>query len=193
MSRPVEYDREFVLAQATQSFWEKGFSATSMSDLVDATGLKPGSLYGAFHSKEALFLDAIDYYGNRSVAVVGDILNNASTPIEGVRVCIIRIGKELTSHDKDHGCFLVNSAMELSGRNPLVKQHVKRHMDSIETLFKNALSEAKKAGELSPDKDPKSLAAFLMAGIWGLRVMGETDPMSNRVDAVVKTIISVLA
>ncbi|MHB8347924.1 MAG: TetR/AcrR family transcriptional regulator [Acidiferrobacterales bacterium] len=193
MPRPVEYDREFVLEQATQSFWEKGFCATSISDLVDTTRLNPGSLYGAFHSKEALFLDAIDYYGNRSVAAVSSILSNARSPIEGIRICIIRIGKELTSHDKGRGCFLVNSAMELSGRNPMVKKHVKRHLDAIETLFRNALSKARKAGELSPDKDLKCLAAFLMTSIWGLRVMGETDPKPGRVDAVVKTILSVLS
>jgi len=193
MSRPVEYDREFVLARATQSFWKKGFHATSMSDLVDATGLKPGSLYGGFHSKEALFLDSIDYYGNRSVAAIGDILNNADAPLEGIRVFITRIGKELTSHDKGHACFLVNSSLELSSSNPLVKQRVKHHFDAIETLFRKALSEAKKAGDLSKDKDPKSLAAFLMTSIWGLRVMGETDPKPDRVDAVVKSVLSVLA
>lgn len=193
MSRPVEYDREFVLEQATQSFWEKGYCATSMADLVDATGLKPGSLYGAFHSKESLFLDALDYYGNRSVGTVADILNNAGTPLEGIRDCIIRIGKELTSQEKDHGCFLVNSALELSNRNPLVKQQIKPHLDAVETLFSEALSKAKKAGELSPGKDPKALAAFLMASIWGLRVMGETDPKPGRVDSVVKSILSVLA
>ena len=62
MARPVSFDREQVLERATAVFWERGFCETSMSQLVDATRLQPGSLYAAFRSKEGLFLEALDHY-----------------------------------------------------------------------------------------------------------------------------------
>ncbi|MHB1529294.1 MAG: TetR family transcriptional regulator C-terminal domain-containing protein [Acidiferrobacteraceae bacterium] len=55
-------------------------------------------------------------------------------------------------HDKGHSCILFNSAMGLSGRNPVVKQHLKRRLDAIETLLRDAVSKARKAGEISPTR-----------------------------------------
>ena len=60
MARPVEYNREEVVEKAMQTFWKKGYHATSMADLVEATGLNPGSIYAAFKSKENFFITTID-------------------------------------------------------------------------------------------------------------------------------------
>ena len=47
-------------------FWRKGFAATSMNDLCDAMNVRSPSLYAAFGSKEALYLEAIEHYVLRS-------------------------------------------------------------------------------------------------------------------------------
>jgi TetR/AcrR family transcriptional repressor of nem operon len=60
MARPAEFDRNDVLNKAMDVFWRTGYTATSVSDLVHATNLKPGSLYAAFNSKRGLFLEVID-------------------------------------------------------------------------------------------------------------------------------------
>ena len=44
------------------AFWRKGFAATSMNDLCDAMDVRSPSLYAAFGSKEALYLEAIEHY-----------------------------------------------------------------------------------------------------------------------------------
>ena len=65
MSRPTKFDREQVLQQAMQAFWQRGYAATSVRDLVEATGLLPGSLYATFGGKRGLFLASLDlYFGN---------------------------------------------------------------------------------------------------------------------------------
>ena len=60
MARHAEFNRDDVIHQATYVFWERGYARTSVSDLVDATGLQPGSLYAAFGNKKGLFLEVID-------------------------------------------------------------------------------------------------------------------------------------
>ena len=192
MARPVEYDRGTVLDQAMQTFWDKGFEATSMSDLVEATQLKPGSLYGAFQSKEALFLTALDRYGDRSVSSVQGTLAGSRSPLAGIRKCFAGIAGEVADPHGNHGCFLVNSVLELSARNEKIRARVNHHLNAIEALFTEALERARKAGEISPEKNPKKLAAFLMTNIWGLRVLGETAPSAPRVRAVVDQILGVL-
>jgi TetR/AcrR family transcriptional repressor of nem operon len=63
MPRPREFEPEQVLEQAMRHFWERGYRATSVGDLVEATGVRPGSLYSAFPGgKRALFLGSLDRY-----------------------------------------------------------------------------------------------------------------------------------
>ena len=51
-------------------FWEQGYGKTSIGDLVDATGLQPGSLYAAFGNKKGLFLAVIEHYNQAFIAKI---------------------------------------------------------------------------------------------------------------------------
>ncbi len=59
MARPREFDRDQVVDRAVDVFWRKGFEATSIRDLVEATGLNRGSLYNTFGDKAGLFEAAL--------------------------------------------------------------------------------------------------------------------------------------
>src|SRR5262245_9273391 len=60
--RPRAYDPEQALKQATNAFWQTGFSGTSLDDLSAATNMNRPSLYGAFGDKRAIYLTTIDHY-----------------------------------------------------------------------------------------------------------------------------------
>src|ERR1700754_84136 len=62
LGRPRAFDREAALHTAMLVFWRKGFLATSMNDLCDAMGIRSPSLYAAFGSKEALYIEAVGRY-----------------------------------------------------------------------------------------------------------------------------------
>src|ERR1700685_365377 len=79
IGRPREFDREAALAAAMLLFWRKGFAATSMNDLCDAMGVRSPSLYAAFGSKEALYLEAIEHYVQIIGPPVWDKLLEATT------------------------------------------------------------------------------------------------------------------
>ena len=74
MSRPRQYDREEELEKTTDLFWERGFVATSMNEVVARTDLNKHSLYNEFGDKEGLFLLCIDQYVNKSIKVLSEIL-----------------------------------------------------------------------------------------------------------------------
>jgi len=192
MARPAQFKREEVLEKAMRAFWDHGYGATSLTDLVEVTDLNPGSLYAAFESKESLFLAALDHYGERSVARVERTLAEAESPLAGIRDYLLQLGEDAASPRARRSCLLVNTVLEQARQNRTVQKRVNRHLDTIEALFRHALETAQANGELSPDKDPGALAAFLMCNIWGLRVLGGTAPTPERVRAVVSQLLALL-
>jgi TetR/AcrR family transcriptional repressor of nem operon len=193
MARPVEFERDDVLDKAMRAFWNQGFHATSMSHLAELTELGSGSIYAAFHSKEGLFLATLDRYGERSVASIAQALSRAESPLESIRVYFKKLAMETSKPQAQRGCLMVNTVLELARQNPTVQERLNHHFSRIEALFRDALESAQARGELAPEKDPASLAAFLMTNIWGLRVLAGTGPQSNRAQAVVSQILSLLS
>lgn len=80
MARPKEFDPNEALERAMLLFWEKGFQATSMRDLVQAMGINRGSLYDTFGSKEELYQAAIDRYCDEQTAGMIDMLSAPGEP-----------------------------------------------------------------------------------------------------------------
>ena len=62
MVRPRQFDEETVLCAARDQFWDAGYAATSLQDLMRVTGLGKGSLYAAFGDKHELFLRVLRRY-----------------------------------------------------------------------------------------------------------------------------------
>lgn len=60
MGRPRQFDENSALDAAAAAFRQRGYAATSIDHLVEATGVHRGSLYGAFGSKHGLFLRVLD-------------------------------------------------------------------------------------------------------------------------------------
>ena len=66
MGRPKEYAREEVLKAATEVFWEKGYEGTSVTELVEGTGLHRRSMYEEFGDKDGLFLACLKFFANET-------------------------------------------------------------------------------------------------------------------------------
>ena len=192
MARPAEFDRQDVLEKAMNVFWRTGYSATSISDLVDATSLKPGSLYGAFQSKRDLFLEVIDTYANRSLERVSNALSESDSPIENIETFFQRFASDLSNDEIGKGCLLVNTLLELATEDEEVRSRVSNYFDQIENYFENTIIQAQKLGQLDKNKEPDVLATYLMTCIWGLRVLSGKRPDSKTFDKVIQQMLSSL-
>src|SRR3546814_21123720 len=62
MARPKGFDTAAALERAMELFWQQGYAATSMEQLVAAMGISRQSLYDTYGDKHALFLAALDSY-----------------------------------------------------------------------------------------------------------------------------------
>jgi TetR/AcrR family transcriptional regulator, transcriptional repressor for nem operon len=178
MARPREFDPETVLDRAMHVFWSKGYEATSLSDLCGATELNRSSLYASFGDKRALFLETINRYGDRAVARVSAAL---SKPIP-IREAIARFHSEMIDQvvagPGRTGCLIGNSAAEVARHDRAAAASLRRNLDRVEAVFREAFVRAKERGEISPRADVDALARFILATTQALRLLGKvtTDP-----------------
>lgn len=192
MARPVSFDREQVLGKATATFWEHGYRATSISQLVEATQLQPGSLYAAFQSKQGLFLAALDFYAAQSLKRLRGVLAEAVDPVAGIRRFFGQLARDAADGRHRRGCLLVNTVLEVGRHDAEVQARVKAHLAEIEGVFLAALQEAQAHGLLAAGKSPQSLAPFLMTTLWGLRVLSGIGVDTEQARLVVDQALSVL-
>jgi TetR/AcrR family transcriptional repressor of nem operon len=192
MARPAGFDRDRVLGQAMQTFWDRGYCATSVSQLVEATGLRPGSLYAAFDSKEGLFLAVLDHYAADSRRRLQQALEGADDPLAGIEHFLRTLVQAQYATQPPRGCLLVNTALELGRHNPKVQQRIRGHLEAIEAGLRQALEAARSAGQLGAGRSPAALARLLMTTIWGLRVLGGTGADVGQAELVVDQIVAIL-
>src|SRR5215213_10309770 len=132
MARPREFDPEVVLEEVMRVFWAKGYNATSLDDLCEATQLNRSSLYAAFGDKHALFLRTIDRYGDGAVARVSAALSRPVPVKEAIGGFFARMVDEIVAGPGRIGCFIGNSAAEAARDDPAVAKRVRQNLDRVE-------------------------------------------------------------
>lgn len=192
MARPAEFVRQDVLEKAMEVFWRTGFTGTSVTDLVKATNLKPGSLYGAFHSKRGLFMEVIDTYAHNSLNRVTICLQNNDSPIAAIQAFFDKFSQDIAMDEIGRGCLMVNTMLELATEDDEIRSKITKYLDQIESMFAETLNRAQEKGELAAHASPESLAKFLMANIWGMRVMSSTRPDASAYNTIISNVLEAL-
>jgi TetR/AcrR family transcriptional regulator, transcriptional repressor for nem operon len=157
-------------------FWSRGYHGTALPDLLRATKLSRGSLYAAFGDKHSLFLRALDRYIADAVRRMDIELAPPKEPIEGLRAYLAGYVERTSGANGRRGCLLVATAMELAGQDVEVGRRVAGFFKAMEAKVADALSRAKKAGQLADGVEPSSAARIIVCFVEGLRVVGKTAP-----------------
>ncbi|WP_445402219.1 TetR/AcrR family transcriptional regulator [Zobellella sp. An-6] len=172
--RTASFDRDQVLRSAMQAFRHKGFAATTMQDLVAATGLHPGSIYCAFGNKKGLLLAAVDHYVADRQAALAACFEGVS-PLAGLRRYLDQVVAEIQSCDS-MACLLTKTLQELSEQDEEVSARLGTLLKDLERRLAQALAAAQQAGEARADATPEQLARLLLVGIYGLRTYAHVHP-----------------
>ncbi len=157
-----QFDEDVALGQIMEAFWREGFQATSIDDLVAATGLKRASLYAAFGDKEAMFLAAYRRYLEAHEEPLLALLE-APDIREALAAVFDRVLEDLDEPGHPPGCLIANSFAEVAGRGDAIEQIVRRTFVRAETAYYKRFLQALGEGQLPPGSDPLALARFFAA------------------------------
>ncbi|QDU69441.1 TetR/AcrR family transcriptional regulator [Engelhardtia mirabilis] len=160
LGRPREFDEDEVLDAALDAFWRKGFEATSMADLIEATGLHKGSLYKAFGDKRSLFLTTLRRYLARGHAKIEATLAGEPTPEAKLDAWMNAMLGSCDAAD-NRGCYAINVEVELGPHDPEIAKVVGDHFDEVRELVTAIIAEGQASGVFRADRDASDLAEFL--------------------------------
>ncbi len=160
--------RQNITEKSLQVFSVKGYFNTSINDILEATGLTKGGLYGHFASKEdiwyAVYDEAVKIW--RSIVFKGT--KNVVDPLERIEITIENhlanyLGKDVF----DGGCFFVNMLVEISGQSEKMSRHILRGFVQFSRLLRKWLEDADDKGLLKRDLNYREISNFIIISLNG--------------------------
>ena len=151
-----------------QVFWEKGYEATSTQDLVQATGLLKGSLYGAFGDKRSMYLAALEYYDQTRFQSGIDMLLGPGSVEQRIYQLFDSVIQSVKTGVYAGGCLLCNASVEMAAVDKQVQQSVQRQIHRLHRAVKTAIT-----GEVGSGQDEDVVAGFIVSSYFGARVLAK--------------------
>jgi TetR/AcrR family transcriptional repressor of nem operon len=192
MARHKEFDRDEALQKAMEVFWSRGYQAASIQELVKHMGINRQSLYDTFGDKHALYLQALDRYGEEEGRRIFELLEQPGSVKKSVRQLFEGVVEKALGEGQRRGCFIGNAMSELAGRCKETAVRTCSNMAAAEEAFYSALLRGKKAGELQDIRDPRAIARFLYSSLQGLVLMAKATQDRKTLEDIVKVTLSVL-
>jgi AcrR family transcriptional regulator len=192
MARPVEFNRDEVLDRAMDIFWEKGYEATSLQDLIDSMDLSKSSFYNTFESKHNLFTETLRRYNDCMTRPLAEALNNSVSGIDFIVSVFNEVIDQANTPIGMKGCFLMNTAAEFARNDPAIGDILESGFNKIEVIFLRAIEKAQSLGEIPNDKDASALANFLVCNMSGLKTMAKAGIKHTRLKHIADTVIDSL-
>jgi len=162
MPRPKQFDPDKILDQAMRLFWQKGYEATSIQDLVETLGVNRFSLYDSFGDKRSLFLRSLERYTDQVFARSLIELEASELGLVAIENYFATLARFAGSSGSRRGCLLVNTAVEQASHDRATHTYVKDQYERVEQAFKGALLRAQAKGELRPGPDLTDRARSLV-------------------------------
>ena len=193
MARLREFDIDDALDAAMQTFWLQGYEATSLVDLMAATGLQKGSIYKAFKDKHSLFISALHRYFEAANDFHRQFLEQPESPKAGLTQWLRQLVATYGNYDDGRGCFVVNSLVEMAPHDAEVKQLVANQIEYLRTLICRAIVSGQALGEFRDDIDAEDLSLLLLNLVHGIIVSAKGAIPKQKLQRQAELAIALLA
>ncbi|HEY8930402.1 MAG TPA: TetR/AcrR family transcriptional regulator [Mucilaginibacter sp.] len=162
----AERTRQFIIEKAAPIFNRKGIAGTSMADIMEATKLAKGGLYGNFESKEEICLESFKYLIKNLTDDIGRriVLESSAT---GKLFALLDFYVESAAKNGNSGCPMLNFGTEADDTNPLLQKQVSDSISRYRTRIADILKKGQHDGEFAPELDTEKLALKIFSMIEG--------------------------
>ena len=175
--RPRKAEPEVALTAAMNAFWTKGYEATSMSDLTEATGLHKASLYQTFGDKHQLFVSALKLYFTKTAKAQKDSRNGEENPIKAIKASV---DSTIDQCAQGKGCLAVNSLIEVAPFDAEIDRILKQFRQRLDKHLASLVDEAKKKKLVGKSIDTKEAVRLISVFLHGLSANMASGMSANK-------------
>ena len=192
MTRARTFDPSTTLSQVVDLFASKGYSETSMEDIVQTTGVSRYGLYGTFGNKRELFEQALERYAEGMGKQSFLRLLEPGASLDHIRKIFDDRVADICCSEENRGCLFIHTAMELAPQDEELRGVLQRFMKRISKAFAIGLDSAKGRGEIHKDVDVDTAGELLTSSMFGLVVLGRTGFPKETLDGIVNSTLNSL-
>jgi TetR/AcrR family transcriptional repressor of nem operon len=192
MARNKAFDEIEILDKAVDLFWTKGYHSTSANDLVDGLGLSRSSLYDTYGDKRTLFIKSLKRYKHEFADAAIKMLQETENVKETISIILQLIIDQDCNVANPKGCFMVNTATELSGTDAEIAKIIDANRQDFEIAMENAFQLGQQKGQISSKQNPQALARYFINIFFGLRVSIKSNNNPKILKDIVKISLSIL-
>lgn len=182
--RQPEITKELLLQKAGQLFNTKGYKATSISEITDATGLTKGAIYKHFGSKKNLEEEALMHLADTMFNHMRQAIREQQTAGDKLRALFTYFEMYMVKPPVKGGCPILNVAIEADDAHPGLRKKALGMLQllkqAVETLLENGI----RHGQLQPAIDKTYYTTIIIASLEGAIMMSKL----NRNDSDIKMI-----
>lgn len=190
--RPKIFNENQAIEKATEVFRNKGYDTASADELLAAMGIGKGSFYLAFKGgKQELYVKSIEQFSESFYKQLSEGIENAENEIEYIKQVFLSQAHS-PDCEKERGCFLGNSLVQLSEKDMQIKQTSVKILKQLHHLFAKVIEKAQKNNQINTTENPEILAWHL-TNLWnGIHVTRRMENSSEILKSIIELNLKVL-
>jgi TetR/AcrR family transcriptional regulator, transcriptional repressor for nem operon len=163
----AERTRQLIIERSAPLFNQKGYAGTSLQDIMVATGLTKGGIYGHFDSKEEIALAAFEYAAGIVTRMIGERVMSKDNASDKLKAILQFYKTYLFSPPVQGGCPVLNTAIEADDTNPLLRASVVKVLNRLHKAVANIVLQGMERGEFKPGTDAQKFSILLVSMVEG--------------------------
>jgi len=169
--RKGEQTRQQIIQQAATLFNQRGYTGSSISDLMLATGLQKGGIYRHFESKEALALAAFEYAQQQVAQPLAAAVATAPDAVQQLLAVVETFHALVLQPSLPGGCPIFNTIVDRDDGDPALRAGALAALQRWEQLIAEILARGVQQGSVRASADPQAVATVLISTLEGALLM----------------------
>lgn len=165
--RKSERTRQFIIETAAPIFNSQGVAGTAISDIMDATKLAKGGLYGNFDSKEEIMLASFDHISEKIKQALAGVTAPHTVMKDKLEALFVFYSKYALQPIVQGGCPILNFGTEADDANPELRQRVSKLITYFQQRIVQMVTIGIERKEFRKNWDPQRFAVKMFTMIEG--------------------------
>ena len=192
MPREAVFNKDQVIEKAKNVFWLKGYNATSMQDLVDATGLNRSSIYNSFGNKMNLFQLTLSKYQKEGSGFFEVLISSKLNGLETVSSVFETTLKMMINDSDRKGCMFINCHTEMSNQDIQLNNITAKNHKLLLSHFETMVLKGQKDGSIKTNQKSDELAFYLASSFQGFRITGMNTTNKKMLASIIEHILTTI-